>query len=548
MQTPLCSLLISFVFRLLDRGCLCFAMNDAEAYLRRGKKIQSQKFGRGGVARDDGSACENGEAEKAARSGVVIMKIDDAHREARQQLPMKKKKTPAVKRGRDDSSSDGDEAKPGKSLVDTPQEEPELANVASPSSPLPQVEGVAQRISLLSKWFPPALQESKVDAAVAPGVDFVEATVERVSRARDYVLALRYGIEDVESLLKKTCETQKKLWEDVAQDEVGTGKQMGKDGRKRQYWELAGNTVATLVRESGAGPFKEALSEFADEVPTTSSGVATAVRAVAHRRRCLRVPLEYSPKGWHEVLDRRGPEAGYAPRLSDILWLSVASATAMFTVVTQRLLRGARTLAEMKNEALAAEDAVTPQPARSDSDAEDGPRFYDNTGAENDWEDSNTAHHSQEVAKCIWLAESSAGFHSALSTEEKSALAFLRFLMPTSEQCAAAQGGRTSTGFGVWLYAAFTTLDTPLDPDTARLAHDLFRTCCRHLRTLGAWKGVRGNERDTLLKEFPSRQSGVKATYASLEEVAREDVLALYTVVVVLSRFFRQNQDHFIPL
>ncbi|KPI83280.1 hypothetical protein ABL78_7694 [Leptomonas seymouri] len=548
-------------------------MSDAETYLRRGKKIQLQKFGRAGVAREDGSASEHSDAERTVRcsgvDGVVMVRINDAHRDTRQ-LPMKKK---TIKRCRGDSDSDSaaeecmmDGAPPSstkeqrkEAVIEVENEsgarqsnvageahceagELELANVGSPSSAMPPVEGVAQRIGLLAKWFPAALQEGKLEAAVAPGSDFVEATVERMNKARDYVLALRYGIEDVETLLKGTRDTQWRLWvrkDGKAGEEVHT-----QDARERCYWQVSGGAIAKLVKVSGVGPFKKALSEFADKVPSTSAEVATAVRAVVHRRRRLSVPLEYSPKSWQYVLDTRGPEMGYVPHLSDILWLSVASATAMFAVVTQRLLRGARTLAQsnttgrgcvLPGEQLAGEVAEV--------DGQDDVRFFDNTV-----DDTDASSVSQEAEGRLWLANCAVQFHPELSADEKSVLAFLRYLMPVGEGDGTATQGRTSCGLGVWLYAAFTTLDAPLDPDTSRLAHDLFRACCRHLRTLGAWKGVRGSLRNTLLKEFPSRPRGAKPTYASLNDVAQEDVLALYTIVVVLARFFRQNQDHFIPL
>ncbi|KPA80031.1 hypothetical protein ABB37_05051 [Leptomonas pyrrhocoris] len=558
-------------------------MSDAEAYLRLGKKIQSKKFGRAGVAREDGTVTDGSDAAMAASHSVVVVNIDDEHRETRQ-LPMKKKPT---KRQRGDSDSDSgdpvavrqeshtpvsssqnenekgstanaDEGSGEQKGAATPEappeavEELELAKVVSPSSPVPQVEGVAQRISLLSKWFPASLQEGKLEAAVAPGPEFVEATVERINKARDYVLALRYGIEDVETLLEETRDTQGKLWRGTEHNT--NGEDDVQDARKRHYWQLSGKSITKLVKVRGVDSFKEALSEFADEVPSTSAEVAAAIRNVVHRRRRLCVPLEYNVRGWHDVLDARGPEAGYVPHLSDVLWLSVASVTAMFSVVTQRLLRGARAL-EATNNSINFRKASLHDQRAEETASEDGearPRFFDNTAVDSESANDNAP---QKTEACLWLANAPIQFQANLTAEEKSVLAFLRYLMPTSEEevaAAAEEGaaptGRISTGLGVWLYASFTTLDTPLDPDTARLAHDLFRTCCRHLRTLGGWKGVRGSMRNALLKEFPSRKKGAKAAYASLNEIAREDVLALYSIVVVLARLFRQNQDLFIPL
>lgn len=511
-------------------------MSDAEAYLRRGKRIQSQKFGRAGVARNDGSASESGEADAPSAplgsSSVVIVRVDDAARETRL-LPMKKKK----KRSRSDSDEEESDSKVSaaetakeRTAAAAPQhvaEELELTAVASPSSPVPPVEGVAQRISLLSKWFPAVLLEDKLDAALAPSTEFVEATTERMNKARDYVLALRYGIEDMETALKATRDTQAAAWQRAERDD---GVSAEGDKRVKYYWELSGSAVARLTRRCGVTCFKEALAEFADEVPVSTSEVATAVYAVVRRRRRLRVPLDYHPKGWHDLLDTRGPEAGVVPHLSDVMWLSVAGVTSMFATVAQRLLRGARAL-------------TTPAGKKEeDTTAVDGHRFFDNT----EEQDGSKAEEKLAPSSTIWIAKAGLEFAATLSSEQKAVLAFLRFLMPVSME--SASGRRGSVGLGVWLYAAFTALDTPLDPDTARLAHDLFRTCCRHLRTLGAWKGVRGGTRDALLSTFPTRRRGTAVMYTAMEEVAKEDVLALYTVVVVLARFFRQNQDLFIPL
>nr|ACS87834.1 hypothetical protein CDFL6B12_07 [Angomonas deanei] len=538
-------------------------MSDAEAYLRRGKKIQSERFGRAGVARGEGSTSDSGDPEKPAGAAgvqsVVIVSLHDTQRNT-QLLPMKKKKK--NKRSRSDSDSDDDHtnhssdnhtredagsaASTAEATVTTTERDVlGLASVASPSSPVPPVEGVAQRISLLSKWFPASLQEGKLDSAVAPAADFVESTVDRMNKARDYVLALRYGIEDVEMLLKSSRDSFSALW---MEQKGGKDDESVEDARKRFYWELRGKQIAKLVRASGVTEFKAAVSEFADEVPSTAAGVAAAVCAVARRRRGVRMPLEYSLKGWHEVLDSRGPEAGFVPRLSDILWLSVASATAMFTVLTQRLLHRARALSERRlgSGVTTVQDTQETGDGASDTEAE-GPRFFDNTVDEEEEEAEDSDAPPTESTTGDWIAQSSAELSSSLSTDEKALLAFLRFLMPFSE-VESSTGCRRSAGVGVWLYAAFTTLDTPLDPDTARLAHDLFRTCCRHLRTLATWKGVSGGTRDSLLRSFAPRSKGQRVAYEAMKEVSREDVLALYTVVVVLARFFRQNQDHFIPL
>ncbi|KAK7199835.1 hypothetical protein NESM_000030900 [Novymonas esmeraldas] len=550
-------------------------MSDAAAYLRSGRRMQSTLFGKAGVARTDGVASGGisknelpalrDVAPDASASGLVVVRVNDAQRNL-QQLPMKKRK-PATKRSRSDSDDEdsavvaatvaesdgggptcaggGDDIAPPSASTEAVGPSPSagelnLTSVASPTAPVPPVEGVAQRISLLSKWFPASLQEHKLDAAVAPATAMVEATVDRVTKMRDYVLILRYGIEDVEALLEETRRSHASLW-------VGGDADPSRDEAvpRRLYWDLRGTDVRKLVRAVGVSPFAQALAEFSEEDGAEfrrPAAVATAVHRIASRRRRVAAPLEYRMASWHSYLDRHGPESGSAPRLSEVLWIGAAGTSAMFTAAASRLLRGARAGAEPAA-ATAAPEQGDEASDTGDTTGWDGPRFFDNTEAA-----VETMTEAESVTSGPWLLHSPVAFPPALSEEQRSLLSFLRFLMPTAQPSGSR---RCSTGYGVWLFAAFSALDIPLDPDTDRLAHELFRTCCRHLRTLAAWKGVSGSTRDSLLRQFRLRssQAGAAApTYASLDDIRQEDVRAVYTVVIVLARFFRQNQDRFLPL
>ncbi|KAG5464691.1 hypothetical protein LSCM4_00131 [Leishmania orientalis] len=543
-------------------------MADAAAYLKLGKKIQSHRFGRAGVAREEAISSSNDGYAAAAcsrsttathvtsdscASGLVVVQLNDAQREV-QQLPMKKK---VAKRLRSDSEEEDRLTAPAvesNSVVTaapaarahTPASEDlavsriafddglHLTNVASPTAPVPPVEGVAQRISLMSKWFPASLQERKLDAAVAPSMLFVESTVDRVNKMREYVLILRYGIEDVEALLEETRQNQSNVWEKKETGGISTQQQ-----QRREYWDLSGKEVRALVCSVGLPPFTQALAEFSDAVFRSSSSAAAAVYRLSSRRRRVGAPMDYNIKAWHEYLNTHGPESGRAPRLSDVLWLSAASTSAMFTATASRLLRGARSFAEQVSFSKGAEgENASCAESEGDSGSSNRPRFLDNT--------EDAVEENEPAATRVWLLDTPVDFSPSLSPDQKALLSFLRFFMPTSHfSCERT----TSAGYGVWLFAAFSALDIPLDPDTDRLAHDLFRTCCRHLRTLAAWLGVSGSIRDSLLGKLNLRASATAPpSYASLNDVSREDVLALYTIVVILARFFRQNQDHFMPL
>ncbi|CAJ1035952.1 Survival motor neuron (SMN) interacting protein 1 (SIP1), putative [Leishmania lindenbergi] len=544
-------------------------MADAAAYLKLGKKIQCNRFGRAGVARveatvikGDGYATTAGNrgtagvdaTSSSSTSGLVVVQVNDAQREI-QQLPMKRKRV--AKRSRCDSDEEDPLAAPlamsSVTVTDAPVTnicEPlsdvlatrdvtlddglNLANVASPTAPVPPVEGVAQRTNLMAKWFPAFLQERKLDAAVAPSMMFVEATVERVNKMREYVLILRYGIEDVESLLEETRQAQSIVWNKESTDCTSTHQR-----QRRECWDLTGKDVRALVRSVGLPRFTQALAEFSDVVFNSRLSAAAAVYSILSRRRRVGTPMDYNIKAWHEYLNTHGPQRGYAPRLSDLLWLSAASTSAMFTATASRLLRGARSCTKPTSVSDAAEDdRASYAESENDSRSSDRPRFFDNT--------ENAAEEEEPVTTRIGWLSASVTFPPTLSPDQRALLSFLRFLMPTSHTLLE----RTSSaGYGVWLFAAFSALDIPLDPDTDRLAHDLFRTCCRHLRTLADWQGVSGSTRDLLLRKLhPRTQATAPPLYASLDDICREDVLALYTIVVVLARFFRQNQDHFIPL
>lgn len=543
-------------------------MSDAATYLKRGRQIQSQRFGRAGVARAaplpsepalrrtaSGTSPDSSAPGATAGTGLVVVDVGDPGR-AIQQLPMKKK---TAKRAR--SASEDREVETPATVTSSENEKNEVAalqsslrdasagtsapleltSVASPTAPVPQVEGVTQRINLMAKWFPASLQERKLDAAIAPSATFVEATVERVNRVREYVLTLRYGIDDVEALLEESRQSHPSAWTQVT----------ASPQRRREYWDLSRADIRSLVRAVGVRPIVAALTEFVGEAAAVSpASAASAVYRIAALRRRVTAPATYNIKGWHEYLNASGPESGRAPRLSDTLWLSAASTTAMFTTVVSRLLRGARTFAEAGGAVGGArdgDDASDTKSADGDSVAGDRPRFYDNTEDADAEEKGGGAE-----ADRSWLLSTALVFDSALTPEQRAALSFLRFLMPTAH--ATPWRGDSSTGYGVWVFAAFAGLDIPLDPDTDRLANDLFRTCCRHLRTLGEWQRVSGSRRDALLEKLGSRSTvaGSAArplpTYASLRDVCKEDVLAIYTIVVALARFFRQNQDHFIPL
>lgn len=475
-------------------------MDEAEAYLSRGQKIQQKYFGRSGCATTAASSS----------SHVVVVDVTAADRIP--SLPMKRKKVEV-----------GEAACAGLNHVLASDVEVrrelglEKDMVMSPSAAAPP----PRRISLIDKWFPQqSLQTKCLDAALSPSVEFVHATVQRMTTARDYVILLRGGVEDMETQILQATPGEK-----------------GQDKRIRSAEGrllLNSTEVEEVVAAVGWESLEEVLAEFANEAPTSRRQVIHLMKRIMVRQRHLRTPAEWNLRRWHEFFDRYGPESGRVPQLSSLVWLSSASTTAMFTILVQRTLRGAR--ATCSQNAEGDEHDVGRAPLQ-----DNGPRFFDNTvdfggDKSDDSDDAESAKHH------CWLEQRRMAWSPSLTSEQRSLLAFLRFLMP----CVSKE--RQSTGYGVWIYAAMAALDIPLDPDTDRLAHDLFRTCCSHVQTLATWKGISGTTQNALRGVLPAREDKGPGDYSCMGDVCREDLLALYSLLVVLAKFFRQNQDRLMPL
>jgi hypothetical protein len=134
-------------------------------------------------------------------------------------------------------------------------------------------------------------------------------------------------------------------------------------------------------------------------------------------------------------------------------------------------------------------------------------------------------------------------------------LRFLRFLMP----CGSVEDGAPrSRGLGVWWYSAAASVDLLVDPDTDRALHELFRNVCQHIKTLcDVLRGPDGskfsNDKRGALLDFLTQRNyraddvHVK-NYWDVADVDQHDLLAMYTLLVLLAKVFHQNQNNLLNL
>ncbi|CAD2214223.1 hypothetical protein ADEAN_000166700 [Angomonas deanei] len=351
-------------------------------------------------------------------------------------------------------------------------------------------------VSLFDKYFPGnTLKEATVEVCHAPPEDFVEKTVARFVQWRERIIALRSGVEDIGRFLRNAGYEEAK-------------------GFDRAY-------IDSLITNENWTEAKEELEQFCSHPPNTRKGTAQCIRHILRRKSAQQAPPMFSIVRWHHFIDHYGPEANRYPSVSTLVWISSSSTTAFFTVFTQRLLRSV-------TQALVVAKSGAVQSAYTEQD-------FSNTASDEEKEEGSNGKG--------WLVAQQPLLEDSISDACKGLLVFLRLLMPS----VSVEGDRKSSGLGVWLSAALTGLDFPLDPDTDRLAHELFRSACDHVRVLGEWKKVQGNTRGALLLAFPEVGPENK-TYTSMDCISREDVLALYTLIVVLAKCFRQNVNHLIPL
>lgn len=563
-------------------------MGDAEAYLRRVSLIQRQHFVAGyasatpstaasasgargstnGSASDpqcDGDACLSSSTYPCrATGGVVVVDLNAATRAPA--LPMKRRtkrsRSPDVKgdessashtctqpppstqpsRGITAASDDTAKGVHGNSGFVTAKPAPTSEPRSSFPPPLPSQR---KRVSLIDKWFPGnTLKEATLQASQAPTVEYVQSTVERATAARERMITLRSGVEDLDELLG-----------DLRKETRDSAATTNQNPTSVSPVSVVKQEVRRLVSKGNWRVVREALQQFAI---TDADALHEARRVVGYylaRKASLRTPSTLSVKQWHEFLNLHGPEAGGVPTLSHLVWLSSANTTTLFTVLTQRFLRAVK-----EGQKVAAGEPITePEPPRrrllvmGEDDEEDGEGEQQNTSEAGNGEAAT--HRADSGPVTSWLTRTQPVLSEKLTAAQRQLLVFLRVFMPAAASCDGSP--RCSAGFGQWLFASLIAIDTPLDPDTDRLAHELFRSCCDQVRVLGEWAGVQGEHRGALVQALPevcpAGATSVTAdsparSYESLQDVKREDVLALYTIVIILAKFCRQNQNRLIPL
>lgn len=351
-----------------------------------------------------------------------------------------------------------------------------------------EVSRSTRRISLMEKCFPRnALKVEAIGHSNAPSQDYVEGTMARIIEIREKMLLLRNGAEDIESALKS----------------FGISKITGE------------NLPVEVLRH-----MRLLIDQFALQRSNSLHSSKMQLLEYLRIRRSISVPLGVNALMWHEFLNQKGPETPFFPITSFFVFPSSASLTLLFTILTQRLqkqyhLAKEKAMSHLKGDILSSEGV-----------------FAKNSN------DSATIKFS-----CL---------NPNLSESQQNLLIFLRLFMPTvllheHETSACLR----SSGYFMWLLACLTVLDTPLDPDTDRLASSLFHLCCAQVRAIGEVKGVEGDQRGALadaLKNETGRCHTYRKQYDSIDDVGLEELLGLHTIIIVLSKIFRQNQNKIIFL
>lgn len=247
---------------------------------------------------------------------------------------------------------------------------------------------------------------------------------------------------------------------------------------------------------------RSAFQQFAARPATTIRSTMRQFQEFQRAKNAMNSPANPNASAWHRFLNENGPETMKCPQMSNFLWTSSASVTLLFTILVQRFLKQFRTLT-----------------SSSYSQETDG-------GA------------SSEVPNVI----------DSFPPKQRELLIFLRLFMPTTSSD---QKSSVSSGFSVWLLSCLCVLDTPLDPDTDRLASSLFNACCNQVRVIGEVTKVSGDQRGLLLETLIQKKDDQKSmpkAYDTLSDVGPEEILALYTIIIILTKVFRQNQNRLIPL
>jgi hypothetical protein len=96
---------------------------------------------------------------------------------------------------------------------------------------------------------------------------------------------------------------------------------------------------------------------------------------------------------------------------------------------------------------------------------------------------------------------------------------------------------------GAWLYAALICLDVPLTPSTEIEMQRLLQQCCVSIRTVASFKNIAPDCRLATRLLTQTTQ-----TIETCADVSVEDVSGVYTILVILAKFYRQGNPSLLPL
>jgi hypothetical protein len=288
----------------------------------------------------------------------------------------------------------------------------------------------------------------------------------------------------------------------------------------------------------------------ANDCAAAGLGVRQARLVAAYlqaQRKALCIPSDAANLAlWHRFLERHGPTQGKAPPACLVVLLDEPESNALMHVVCTKLVRGQRGTDFVA--AAAAGGAEDDGSDRNDDEAEAkrGGKLFIND--EDDDNQAVEAANDDAPIAVVRINDAPSKFSSDVSQEQQETLRFFRHLMPL--QLDHASTAASSTGLGAWFFASATAVDLPVDPDLDRLFNELFRACCKHITVLSEhFKGV---DAPLLVRVEQGKADGrtplSRREYWAMGDVGEEEVMALYTVLVILAKILRQNQNNTVPI
>ena len=267
-----------------------------------------------------------------------------------------------------------------------------------------------------------------------------------------------------------------------------------------------------------------------------------------------RLPTDASTLAeWHRFLDENGPTIGNAPQTRLLLLLDEAESNSLMHVVCTKILRGQRgtdfVVAAAGDNSSSVEDSDD-ELVEKDVDAPNTGKLFinDSDDSERDVRDQHSALSDKPIP--VRINDFPQSFAAGSTQEQIETLKFFRHIMPINVISEAGDVAAKSAGLGVWFYAAAACVDLPVDPELDKQLQDLFKACCKHVTVLSEFFAGAGT---TLLSRVEAAVSAQKPSstpkqYWSLADVGSCEILALYTLLVILAKVLRQNQNNNVPI